>query len=83
MSHGHDGVVEGTLKSFHRAETQKLEELLATQNQLKRFIERCFCCGLLPLKQMTAGWDLFSKLQNRIDELIESVRPAALHIELH
>ena len=31
---------------------------------------------------MTAGWGLFFRLQNQIDELIESVRPAALHMEL-
>ena len=36
MSHGQDGVIGEPVEIFLRAKTQELEELLATQNQLKR-----------------------------------------------
>ena len=82
MSYGQDGVVGEPVDSFHRTKTQGLEELPETQNQLKRDIEVGVCCGLLTLNDMTTGWGLFSRLQNQIDELIESVRQASFHNEL-
>ena len=47
---------------------QELEELLARRDRPEKNLEGGFCCGFRTLDQISAGWDLFYRLERQIEQ---------------